>query len=75
MIEFMTDGMLLQDIIQESNLSKYSVIILDEAHERSINTDILFGLVLKSIRYKYFDLQYADYQLGTNSKIDVPNNG
>jgi len=49
-IEFMTDGMLLQDIIQESNLSKYSVIILDEAHERSINTDILFGLVLKSIR-------------------------
>lgn len=40
----MTDGILLGELTRDPNLSKYSCVMLDEAHERSINTDVLFGL-------------------------------
>jgi len=46
----MTDGMLLREIMVDRNLSGYSVVMLDEAHERTIYTDILFGLLKKLIR-------------------------
>ncbi|KAM0911502.1 hypothetical protein ACQ4PT_013421 [Festuca glaucescens] len=49
-IKYMTDGMLLREIMVDRNLSGYSVIMLDEAHERTIYTDILFGLLKKLIR-------------------------
>ncbi|KAK9131772.1 hypothetical protein Scep_011300 [Stephania cephalantha] len=44
-IKYMTDGMLLREILVDENLSQYSVIMLDEAHERTIHTDVLFGLL------------------------------
>jgi HrpA-like RNA helicase len=50
-IKFVTDGVLLRECMSDPNLSKYSVIILDEAHERSLNTDILMGL-LKELQQK-----------------------
>lgn len=52
----MTDGVLLWEAILDPLLSKYSVIIMDEAHEWSLNTDILLGL-LKNIVYKRTDLK------------------
>jgi len=45
-IKFMTDGILLREIAQDLLLRKYRVIILDEAHERNVNTDVLLGTVL-----------------------------
>ena len=41
----MTDGILLRECLRESDLDNYSAVIMDEAHERSLNTDVLFGLV------------------------------
>ncbi|CAM8884025.1 unnamed protein product [Rhodiola kirilowii] len=46
-IKYMTDGMLLREILIDENLSQYSVVMLDEAHERTIHTDVLFGLLKK----------------------------
>lgn len=44
-IKFVTDGVLLRECMSDTKLSKYSVVILDEAHERSLQTDILMGLL------------------------------
>ncbi|CAH8320272.1 unnamed protein product [Eruca vesicaria subsp. sativa] len=49
-IKYMTDGMLLREILIDENLSHYSVIMLDEAHERTIHTDVLFGLLKKLLK-------------------------
>ncbi|KAL5467249.1 hypothetical protein EMCRGX_G031450 [Ephydatia muelleri] len=44
-IKYMTDGILLRESLREPDLDHYSAIIMDEAHERSLNTDVLFGLL------------------------------
>jgi len=44
-IKFMTDGILLQEIQNDLLLREYGAIIIDEAHERNLNTDILLGLL------------------------------
>lgn len=48
-VQFMTDGILLQEIQEDLLLRKYSAIVLDEAHERNLNTDVLIGLLSKTI--------------------------
>ncbi|XP_076585956.1 putative ATP-dependent RNA helicase DHX37 [Chaetodon auriga] len=48
-IKFMTDGVLLKEIQQDFLLQRYSVIIIDEAHERSVYTDILIGLLSRIV--------------------------
>ncbi|KAJ8088711.1 Pre-mRNA-splicing factor ATP-dependent RNA helicase PRP16 [Marasmius tenuissimus] len=46
-IKYMTDGVLLRESLNEGDLDRYSVVILDEAHERSLSTDVLMGLLRK----------------------------
>ncbi|KAL3860346.1 hypothetical protein ACJMK2_010482 [Sinanodonta woodiana] len=53
MIKYMTDGILLRESLREPDLDHYSAIIMDEAHERSLNTDVLFGLLREVITRRH----------------------
>ncbi|ELP92906.1 ATP-dependent RNA helicase, putative [Entamoeba invadens IP1] len=67
-IEFMTDGMLLRTALIEPDLKSYGVIVLDEAHERTVHTDILIGL-LKGIIEKRNDLKVVIMSATLDSKL------
>lgn len=51
-IKYMTDGMLLRELLTEPDLASYSVMMIDEAHERTLHTDVLFGLVKDIGRFR-----------------------
>ncbi|XP_065090788.1 probable pre-mRNA-splicing factor ATP-dependent RNA helicase mog-4 [Ochlerotatus camptorhynchus] len=51
-IKYMTDGTLHREFLSEPDLASYSVMIIDEAHERTLHTDILFGLVKDIARFR-----------------------
>ncbi|WKA08513.1 hypothetical protein VitviT2T_026229 [Vitis vinifera] len=51
-LKYMTDGMLLREFLGEPDLASYSVVMVDEAHERTLSTDILFGLVKDIARFR-----------------------
>jgi ATP-dependent RNA helicase DDX35 len=47
MVKFLTDGMLINEMMGDPLLTDYSVVIVDDIHERSINTDLVLGLLKK----------------------------
>mmetsp|Transcript_4588 Transcript_4588/g.10051 ORF Transcript_4588/g.10051 Transcript_4588/m.10051 type:complete len:1204 (-) Transcript_4588:149-3760(-) len=55
-IKYMTDGVLLRESLMDAELEKYCCVIMDEAHERSLNTDVLFG-VLKQVVARRLDFK------------------
>jgi len=55
-IKYMTDGVLLRESLNDPDIEKYSAVIMDEAHERSLNTDVLFG-ILKKVLQRRRDLK------------------
>ncbi|KAI4312243.1 hypothetical protein MLD38_037077 [Melastoma candidum] len=57
MIKFLTDGALLREMMDDPLMTKYSVVMVDEARERSISTDIVLGL-LKKIQRRRSDLRF-----------------
>jgi len=52
LIKYQTDGMLLREVLNDPFVSRYAVIMLDEAHERTISTDVLFGLLKKAVKIR-----------------------
>jgi len=56
-LKYMTDGMLLREAMIDPLLEKYSVIIIDEAHERTLNTDVLLGLLKEILKNRPNDLK------------------
>src|SRR6201996_7904379 len=66
-IKYMTDGVLLRESLVEPDLDRYSCIIMDEAHERALNTDVLMGLI-KNVLARRRDLKLIVTSATMNSE-------
>lgn len=66
-IKYMTDGVLLRESLNEPDLDRYSCVIMDEAHERALNTDVLMGL-FKKILQRRRDLKLIVTSATMNAK-------
>ncbi len=67
-IKILTDGMLLQELKADGDLSRYSVIMVDEAHERSLNIDFILGL-LRQIAQRRPELKIIISSATLNTKV------
>ncbi|VDQ10140.1 unnamed protein product [Trichobilharzia regenti] len=56
-ITYLTEGMMIQELLRDPLLTRFRVIMLDEVHERSLQTDILLGLIKKVLRKRPYDLR------------------
>ena len=67
-IKYMTDGVLLRESLTERDLDSYSAIVMDEAHERSLHTDVLFG-ILRSVVTRRRDLKLVVTSATLNAEV------
>lgn len=67
-LKYVTDGIFVRECIHDPFLFKYQVVILDEAHERSLYTDILFALIKKAVEYRKGTLKLIITSATLNTK-------